>query len=106
MRRRYGTQILFREAWFKVGTQAASDSKAGSNDLPQDVLKAWKAAADPRVFVFNPTDFAPYVEVRTCPYEGELIDWHGLTYVIAAVTFDDIGSDTHAIRAYAYRQVQ
>lgn len=59
--------------------------------------------ADPRVFVFGAMDFTPYTEANA-PMESELITWHGQTYVISAVNFDDIQGDTHAINAFAFRR--
>jgi hypothetical protein len=102
MRQRYGTEITFRSAPWKVGCKKVGPSQAEAI-LPKDAEGFSYVGADAHCFVFGCMDFTPYTGAAA-PTEAELITWHGQTYVITAVNFDDIEGDTNSINVFAIRR--
>lgn len=103
-RRRLGVDAVFSGRTLRVTTERATESQAGTNALPLKQHTIFAPSASPRLFIFCPTDFAPYTTHQP-PREGQTLRWHDIEYQITQIDYEDVGEDTISILVYAFRKV-
>ncbi len=104
LRDRYGEDVLFNGNTYRCRTSMTSGANAGQQSVSRETFGIFIASSAPRVFDFSPEDFAPTTEVPP-PQEGNELQRNGLIYVITAVDYVNIDTDTVAIYCETLRKI-